>query len=445
MIASLQLIAALAQSPDTSRLTLTTVVERALASYPTVAAARAARERAGAALGEAKATLLPRLSLDGSLTRFEQPMVVLPLHGFDVRNPPLFDRTLIQSGLSLSWTVFDFGGRLERVRAQRALGDAAQAAVSSAEMQLAARAVSAYIRVLTTRELLAAQDQRLSALALAADQAQQRLAAGKAARIEVLRVEAERRRALADRIATASRLEVAEGELAQLAGLPLESLSSRPLAEFRLADSTWGAEPSAELRAGLIARAKAANPEVRQLEERSRAARAAAQAQRAAWFPELRVAGAYVDRGRWAGDFSAEWQVGVALAYPLFTGGARASASRRAAAEEHQAAEEVRAAHLNLEQAVDQALAALREAKARRLALESALEQLAEVVRIERLSLEVGSGTESDYLTALANQLAARAGMIEARYAEIAARVELARVTGDLSLEWLSRNLETVP
>lgn len=445
MIASLQLIAALAQSPDTSRLTLTTVVERALASYPTVAAAEAARERAGAELGEAKAALLPRLSLDGSLTRFEQPMVVLPLHGFDVRNPPLFDRTLIQSGLSLSWTVFDFGGRLERVRAQRALGNAAQAAVSAAEMQLVTRTVSAYIRVLTTRELLAAQDQRLSALALAADQAQQRLAAGKAARIEVLRVEAERRRAWADRVATASRLEVAERELAQLADLPVESLSSRPLAEFRLADSTSGAEPSAALRAGLIARAKAASPEVRQLEERSRAARAAAQAQRATWFPELKVAGAYVDRGRWAGDFSAEWQVGVALAYPLFTGGARASASRRAAAEERQAAEEVRAAQLNLEQAVDQALAALREAKARRLALEGALEQLAEVVRIERLSLEVGSGTESDYLTALANELAARAGMIEARYAEIAARVELARVTGDLSLEWLSRNLEALP
>lgn len=445
MIASLPLIAALAQSPDTSRLTLTTVVERALAAYPTVAAARAARERAGAELGEAKAALLPRLSLDGSLTRFEEPMVVLPLHGFDVRNPPVFDRTLIQSGLSLSWTLFDFGGRLQRIRAQRALGDAARAAVSSAEMQLVGRAVSAYTRVLTTRELLAAHDQRLSALAMAADQARQRWEAGKAARVEVLRVEAERRRALADRIATASRLEVAERELAQLGDLPVETVSSRPLAGLRLADSTWGAEPSAELRAGLIARARAASPEVRQLEERARAAHAAALAQRAAWFPELRVGGAYVDRGRWAGDFSAEWQVGVALAYPLFAGGARASASRRAAAEEHQAAEQLRAAQLSLEQAVDQALAALREAQARRLALEGALEQLAEVARIERLSLEVGSGTESDYLAALANELAARAGVIEARYAEIAARVELARVTGDLSLEWLSQNLETIP
>lgn len=442
MIAWLQLVAALSQPADTSRLTLAAVIERALEAYPTVTAVRAARDRAGAELGEARSALLPRLSLDGSLTRFEEPMVVLPLHGFDPRNPPLFDRTLIQSGLSLSWTLFDFGGRLQRVRAQRALSEAAGAAVASSEMQLVARAVAAYTRVLTARELLAAQDQRLQALALAADQARQRLEAGKAARIEVLRVEAERQRALADRVATASRLQVAERELAQLADLPPETVSGRPLAGLRLTETSRAQAP---LRDELVARARAESPEIRQLERRRQAAQAAAAAQRAAWFPELRVAGAYVDRGRWAGDFSAEWQVGVALAYPLFTGGARSSAVQRAAADERQAAAQLEAARLALEQAVDQALAALREAEAREAALESALAQFAELVRIERLSLDLGSGTERDYLAALADQLAAQAGLIEARYAAIGARVELARLTGDLSLEWVRRNVEALP
>jgi len=150
---------------DSTGLTLDRAVARALAAYPTVAVARARADAAAADVGAAKAAWLPRLSLDGSLNRFELPMVVAPLHGFDPTDPPLFDQTLVQSGLSLNWTLVDFGGRTARVRAQRALADAADAAVSGAEQQLIARVVTAYLRVLTARDLVAAQDQRLAALA----------------------------------------------------------------------------------------------------------------------------------------------------------------------------------------------------------------------------------------------------------------------------------------
>src|SRR5438105_4385335 len=81
------------------------------------------------------------------------------------------------------------------------------AAVSTAEFQLTSRAVNAYLRVLTARDLLAAQDQRLTALASASDRMRQLLAEGKAARVEGLRVDAEARRAEADRIASASQLD----------------------------------------------------------------------------------------------------------------------------------------------------------------------------------------------------------------------------------------------
>src|SRR6185295_10913148 len=96
---------------DSTRLTLTQAVDRALATYPSVAAARASRDRAQAEHGEANAGWLPRLSADASLTQFEQPMVVRPLHGFDPTNPPLFDQTLVQSSVSLNYTLFDFGQR----------------------------------------------------------------------------------------------------------------------------------------------------------------------------------------------------------------------------------------------------------------------------------------------------------------------------------------------
>jgi len=445
MITSLLLVAGLAPVQDTTRLTLDVAVDRALASYPTVAAARARADGAAADLGAAKAAWLPRLTLDGSLSRFQEPMVVAPLHGFDPTNPPLFDQTLIQTGLTLNWTLLDFGARSSRVRTQRALAGAADAASRTAEQQLVARVVAAYLRVLTARDLVAAQDQRLAALAAVSARTRQMIAEGKAARVEGLRVEAEARRAEADRIAGAAQLDVAEHDLAQLTALPYAAVRTAPLPGLRLADTAFATDTSAAVRGTLVARARQASTEVLEAEQRARAADAARGVAQAAWFPEVRVAGAYVDRGRWEGDFTAEWQVGVALSYPLFVGGGRRNAVRRATADGRAAAEQLRAVGLNVEQGVDQALAGLRQAHARVAALRSAVEQSAEVARIERLSLEVGAGTQTDFLTAEANLLAARAGLIEARHAEIGARVELARITGELSRDWLARIVEPAP
>ncbi|MBI2538139.1 MAG: TolC family protein [Gemmatimonadetes bacterium] len=445
MITSLLLVAGLAAAQDTSRLTLAVAVDRALASYPTVAAARARADGAAADVGAAQAAWLPRVSLDGSLNRFQEPMVVAPLHGFDPTNPPLFGRTLIQSGLSLNWTLFDFGGRTARVRVQRALAGAADAALAGAELQLIARVVTGYLRVLTARDLVAAQDQRLAALAAAAARTRQLIAEGKAARVDGLRVDAEARRAEADRIGSAAQLDVAEHQLAQLTQLPYQAVHGASLVHLRLADPTYATDTSAAVRAALVARARQASAELHEAEQRARAADATLGVARAAWFPELRVAGAYIDRGRWTGDFAAEWQVGVALSYSLFTGGGRQSAVRRAAADGRAAAAQLRAVGLNVEQGVDQALAGLRQAHARVAALQSAVEQSAEVARIEQLSLEVGSGTQTDYLAAEANLLSARAGLIEARHSEIGARVELARIIGELSRDWLARIVEPVP
>jgi multidrug efflux system outer membrane protein len=426
MIAALFLAAAV-QAPDTTALSLMTAVDRALARYPSVEAARARAEGAAADVGAARAAWLPRLSFDAALNRFEEPMVVAPLHGFDLTNPPLFDRTLVQPQVSFSWTLLDLG-RESRIRAQRALGRAADAAVSSTEAQLMARVVNAYLRVLAAREELAAQDQRLAALTAESQRTAQLLAQGKAARVDALRVDAEAKRARADRIAGASQVEVAEHELGQLAGLPYEAVHGAPLIALTLADTSLAADTTGAGREPLV-----------------RAAGAGLAAARAAWIPQLRANGAYIDYGSWGGAFSPQWQVGVMLSYPIFTGGGRVSAIRRAAADDRAAAEQLRGGRLSVEQGVDQALAALREAHARVAALRSAVEQSIEVTRIERLSLEVGSGTETDYLDAEAKLLSARAGLIQARHAEISARVELARMTGELSRGWLAQALERIP
>jgi len=443
MIAVL-LFAAAIQVPDTVPLTLDAALDRALARYPTVEAARARAEGAAADVGTARAAWLPRLSFDGSLNRFQEPMVVAPLHGFDPTNPPLFDRTLIQPQVSFAWTLFDLG-RESRIRAQRALGRAADQAVSSTETRLMAQVVDAYLRVLATRDELTAQDQRLAALTAESQRTMQLLAQGKAARVDALRVDAEAKRARADRIASAAQVDIAEHQLGQLASEPFEAVHASPLVALALADTSLAADTTATGREPLVRQALSNSPDILELEQRVRAAGAGLAAARAAWLPQLRANGAYIDYGSGSWAFSPQWQVGVTLSYPIFTGGGRVSAIRRAAADDRAAGEQLRGARLSVEQGVDQGLAALREAHARVAALQSAVQQSEEVTRIERLSLEVGSGTETDYLDAEARLLSARAGLIQARHAEISARVELARMTGELSRGWLAQALEKMP
>jgi outer membrane protein TolC len=67
--------------------------------------------------------------------------------------------------------------------------------------------------------------------------------------------------------------------------------------------------------------------------------------------------------------------------------------------------------------------------------------QSEEVARIEKLALDAGSGVQTDYMTAEAQLLGVRASLTEARTAEAGARIELARVSGELSEDWLKSNL----
>jgi outer membrane protein len=429
-----------APQDTTARLTLAEALHGALERYPTIAAARAGREQAAASVGEARAPLFPRLSLDAQATRYQLPSLVYPLHSLTLTSPPVFDRTIEQGSASLSWTLWDFGARAGRIRAARAAESAAGAGVDATEAALLARVAQAYLRVLTLSGVLHAQDQQLDALAAEADRVHQLLAAGRAARVEVLRIEATVTRARAEREGTVADLEVAERDLSQLAGVPVERARGGRLTPLHLRDSSAVPE-----RADLLQRAEAANPDLQQARQAAQAGLAQLEAVRATRFPELKLLGTWVDRASSQGDLKSEWQAGVALSYPLFTGGQRTSQIRRADADYRVRAEQVRQAQFALEQSVDRALGALRQAHARVAALATAAAQFDEVVRIRRLSLQTGSGTQTDYLDAETDLLRARASLVEARHAEIGARVELARVAGDLTPAWLAAAVAEAP
>jgi multidrug efflux system outer membrane protein len=438
------LIALCAALQDPPPLTLASAVDRAIATHPTVEAARARRDRAAADVAETRATRLPQVALDIGANRFEEPMVVYPLHGFDLRNPPLFDRTLVQTSVGGSWTVADFGRRAARLRSQAALLDAANAAAASAAEQLVIRTTRAYLAVQDGREQRGAQDQRLAALDAARRRVADLMREGRAARLDQLRVETAMARARAERVSVVAQLDAAEHELAQLMRTDAAVIRGASLAPVRAVAGT-DPDTSAAGIAALLARATAAASDVHAADERARAATAFLGGARALWYPEIRLSGAYVDRGRWNGDHMAEWQVGAGLNYPLYTGGSRKSAIARAESDVRATSAESRAARDQVEQGVHDAVAAWVEARSRADALARAADESAELVRIERLTLDAGSGVQATYLDAEAALVATRAALGGARHRAVLARLEIARLTGDLTGEWLARTLEQAP
>jgi outer membrane protein len=424
--------------PRQEKVTLDRAVTGALASHPTVRSARAGAAAADAAAAEARARRWPDVALRASLTRFQEPMIVAPLHRFDVTQVPQFDRTLIGGDLSLRYTLFDGGARVAQVRRTEAEAAAAALEHTTSEQRLIADVAGAYLSVLTASGIGEAQESRTRALQAERARVAQLLETGSAAQVELLRAEAALAQAEAERITTAAALDLAERNLARLVGADVEAVRAGRLEPISLRHAV-----ALDDRALLIDRAVAGNPAVVQAQERVRAARGAEQGARAAWFPQLHVAAGYVAFAAADANASAEWQAGIRLSYPIFTGGRRGSAVRRARAGALLAAERQRLAELATGQHVDRAVNAVREWRARISAGTIAVDHLTEVARIEQLALAEGVGTQIDYLRAEADLLRARAQLIEAHHAEIAAWVALAQTTGELSAEWLRQTLES--
>ena len=424
--------------PAANRLTLAAAVERALSTHPSVGVARAAADEAKGAKGEATAARLPNLRVAASGARYEEPSIVSPIHGFEPALFPPFNDTVFQGSATLGYTLFDGGARGGRIGRARASLRAAESSVDAAGQALVSRVVRAYVDVVAKRRVLDAHEGRLHALESERGRVGQRYDVGRAAEVERLRIDAAVSSAEADRVRAAIQLDAAERDLARLIGGVQADASSSRLVPVVLADSilpprdslgTWAAQRSPALAAA---------------RHHEAAASAAAAAARGARWPELKLTGTYAWYGDPDGYSATEWHGALQLSQALFTGGATTNAIRRADATRRQSSEQVRLSALDLERELDRALASGREARARAASLASAVARYAEVARIQQLLLESGSGTQTDYLNAESDLLTARAALEEARADQIAARAEVARVTGALDRDWIDRTLEPV-
>jgi outer membrane protein TolC len=421
------------------RLTLQQAVTLAQNTHPSVGIARAGESAALAGVGRAKSRWWPQLGTQASLVGYNEPMLVAPIHGFTQEEFQRieFEKVLGQGAVSMGWTLFDGGARVNRIRGAEAEAAGAAAGVMATEQFLTTVVTVAYLQVLSAQGVLDAQEQQMASLNEERRRVAQFLDAGQAAEVELLRVEAALAEAEAQLVATTARLDLAERDLARLIDVRVSEARFGNLVAVALSGDSGLQE-----RIELVRRAESNNPELERLRQDMASAEAAHRVARASWIPNFDVQGGYQAFTSNAGNYSDLWSVGVMLSWPIFTGGERSNAIGQARAAAQAAMEELRLLELQVEEDVDRALNTAMETRALVEAFARAVRHSSEVVRIEQLSLEAGAGTQTDYLRAEANLSRARALLVEAQHAEIAARVELARVVGELTPEWLARNLE---
>ncbi|MFL6260618.1 MAG: TolC family protein [Thermoanaerobaculia bacterium] len=420
-------------------LTLPAAVERALERFPSVAAARAQQRQAQEGLAAAEGARGPRGVLNGSAIQYEKPVAVTPIHGFTPSQLPDFDRTILQGQFSTSYTLWDGGATGARVAAAGSQLGGAEAALGAAEQDLAERVAAAYLTALGKARTLAAHDQRLAALEAELARARKLLDAGKAPQVEVFRAEANLAGARSQRVSLAAALDNAERDLARLLDAPVEETRAPHLAPAGLKD------PAAPDREALARAAVERSPAVAQARAELALAAANVALAESVLRPELRAVANLNDWASSKGHGATEWNAGFQVTVPLFDGGTTRRRIAQAEAGRAAAAEQVRLAEAQVREAVDRAAAAAEEAQARIDSLARAADRFAEVARVQKLLLDNGAGTQTDYLAAEADLLAARASLAEGEQAVVLTRVDLARAAGRLTLDWLSANLETRP
>lgn len=429
---ALVLGAGCAQRTVAQEWTIRAAADSAMATHPSLQIANARVREAEAGEAIVRSQRLPGLAGTATLTRFEEPMIVAPFHSLDLSSPPIFELALVQSQLGVQYTLFDGGARGAQFRDAEAAAEAMTARRVNAGMTLLQEVVAAYTGVLLARQVDDAAARQIEALGAELDRAESRLAQGTVAQVDVMRAQAALMDARARQVTATTSVTVAERRLARATGVAASAVEGAPLRDLSPRPDEQPA-PQGE------------NPLVEAAARDAEGARARIAAERATRLPTLEAQAGLRTYGSTGGDFTAEWQTGVLLSWPLFTGGARAGRIARAEAELDAAEAERRQTELQVAASLDTADAAVSEASARAEAFAASVERWTEVARIEELALTEGTGVQQDYLTAEAALYQARAGEARARYDEILARAARAQALGTLDRAWFDDALEDAP
>lgn len=413
-----------AGQPVISRtVTIGEAVDVALRNNPTIAARKAGLAAASARVGMAKAMTRPQVSTSTFATTSSEPMI---LPGPDPVQPQNFTLTPNEARLSqnlMAMYPLYTGGRIKsQVGSALALREASSFEAKSSELDVALAVKSAYYRVLLARQFVDAYQERVTEARERVRIAQEAFDAGRIAKYDLLRNQAELAEAEQELNNAQRDVDVALIDLKSMMGISQSS-------EITLSDTLTFQEESPNVEE-LQAKAISQRPEVAAARARVRSAQANVDAAKSSYKPQV-YATAMVDAGVMSGNgLDDAYLLGVAAALPIFDGGARKSAVNEAQAMVQQMQADERESVLNVNRDVAAGVAT-QSAAAKNVTLsQAAIAQAEEDYRVIRLRYEAGRATNVEVLDALASLTRARTNYAEALYSHSIARETLARAIG---------------
>lgn len=337
--------------------------------------------------------------------------------------------------VTLDYLIFDFGKREARVDAATAEKLAAGANFIQANQDVAFRVASAFYRLLTQQERLAAAEATLKTAQTTTDAAEFELRNGRSTLPDVLNARAETSQAVFDRESADGDEKIARVELTEAVGVEpspdvtIDSANSAPL------PSDLGASIDA-----LINRAIADRPDLAAQAAEIRAADDAIRAARAEYWPQIVLQGAAAQTSIWPtadygqlGNASVPtWSATLGIQWRIFDGGERKNEVAKAESKKREAQDEMRDKRDQATREVWTAYIAFRTALRKEQAAVALLESASASYSASLDAYKYGVKNLIDVVTAERQLAQARLSSVSARSQLFLEAVDLEFVTGNL-------------
>lgn len=371
----------------------------------------------------ARSQHLPKVDLNAAYTRYAYPTFVTPIREAGVF--PSMDRDIANLGLALTLPLYS-GGKLVAGEALAAHNrEASVLALRAGGQDLLFNVAATYTKALHFRQLGKVLDARIKALQQEEKDIGLRIQQGRAARLELIRLQTQLSQARYDKVS------VTQGEkdaLSLLASLLGESGPAPILSEL---GTTAPVLPVSVEEA--MGRALQQRPDILRLDAMGKAAQQKTAIVRGDRLPQINLVTKVQETA--GGDLKGydDWQMGVQLSLPLFDGDIRKHRVEQAGLEQRQNALQQEDARNRLASEVEQAFGALSESRARLEAATQGESEASEALRIETLRYHSGENTITDLLGAESALWSATASRLQAGYDITMSQARLLRAIGELA------------
>ncbi|MBK6592029.1 MAG: TolC family outer membrane protein [Burkholderiales bacterium] len=415
-------------------LDLSQALEAALEQDPTIRAVRAATLARQERVPQARAQLMPNVSLSASRNNNDLENTAPNFLG-----EPATTNSRYVSGnatLTVRQPLFRKYQFADYQQAQSQVDDAN--AVLERELQnLAVRVSGAYFEALQASEQLALVLAQKTAYSTQLDAARKRFNGGAGTRTDIDEAQAALDLNLAQELEARQNITFTRRQLQMMIGRPVDNLSTVDPSKLELTN------PSPDSVDTWVERAEAHSPEIQSLRAQLEAARLEIEKARSGHYPTL--------------DAIAQWSrsesenvtsvntsyknrsIGLQFNLPLYSGGYVSSTVRQALAEQERATQALEAMRRDIDIRVHKEFRGVTEGVLKVKALEQAVRSTEQVAISNRRSFEAGSRTLMDTLNAEQQRVSAQRDLAQARLFYLISRVRLHALTGGAKEEAISQ------